>query len=408
MHLLHLVIFTAGLRWWWMCRDREAVWWLPLVGLQIVAMLVKEDGVMFAPVIVSAHVLWTLLGPREETGRLPSPPGSFVMTILVATIAVVLWRSAALGGIGGYATPTLATAWQNLWTGFYRAVALQPIDRPGKAIATWLFVAASVLGGLAAASNRDRRPLFLMLLGFSIVVWCDLPFALVTKREQWHLLSLGSSMQASGGLWALWSSTRHRLVRGAVIVAAAVAVVAMAWVSRQMASDFAPYSAITLSTDRIVLGWANVSPEVRTFLERKADLWAHGRRTIAFPGALPLITSGLHGEETGPDGRPFRWTRAHAILFLRPGASRVTLPLAPGLPPQTLSIDVAGGPSRHVVLDESPTPPVVIDLPRSSAGSRRFVRVDLRFDRSFVPSDITPGVADHRQLAARLGPPTVD
>ncbi len=411
MHLMVLLMFVAALAWWWFCKRRAWWFWLPLLVLQAAAFLLKEDGITLVPVVVVAHVLWSV----TERRRVELPPWPFLALAAILLVGGLGWRHLALGGLGGYRTPDWASARANLWRGFWRTLALQPVDRPGKGLATAFVIVTSLLGGLAAACDRrSLRPLFLILLGFEMVAVCNLPYALVTKREQWYLLSLGGAVLLTGATWAMWRALRLTALRAAFSVLIVVVIIMMAWVSRQMAGDFAPYSGYVLDTDRMVAEWGFVSPEIREYLVEKGARWQARREQMPFPQALQMIWCGVYGWESSVQSSQFRWGGRRVTGFVDRKARTISMPVGvaslPGLPPgpSTVTVTVDGRfrgtralePERWTTLD--------LPLPQLAGWfGRRFHRIDLQFDRAVVPARVDPSSSDRRELAVRAGPVTL-
>jgi hypothetical protein len=411
MHLLVLLTFVAALAWWWFCKQRPWWFWLPLLVLQAAAFLLKEDGITLVPVVVVAHVLWSV----TERRRVELPPWRFLA--LAATLAAggLAWRHLALGGLGGYRTPDLASARANLWRGFWRTLALQPVDRPGKGLATAFVIVTSLLGSLAAACDRrSSRPLFLILLGFGMVAVCNLPYALVTKREQWYLLSLGGAVLLTGATWAVWRALRLAVLRASYSVLIVAVVIAMAWVSRQMAGDFAPYSGYVLDTDRAVADWGMVSPEIREYLVEKGARWKARREQMPFPKALRMIWCGVYGWESPVESSRSRWGGRRVTGFLDRGARTMSMPICvvplPGFPPgpSTVAVTVDGRFQGTRALEPGRWTTLDLALPQLAGWSgRRFHRIDLEFSRAVVPARVDPSSSDRRELAVRAGQVTL-
>jgi hypothetical protein len=339
------------------------------------------------------------------------PPWPFLALAGILAVGGLGWRHLALGGLGGYRTPDWASARANLWRGFWRTIALQPVDRPGKGLATAFVIATSLLGGVAAwCDRRSSRPLFVTLLGFAMVAVCNLPYALVTKREQWHLLSLGGAVLLTGATWALWRALRLTVLRVAFSVLTIAAIVAMAWVSRQMAADFAPYSQYVLDTDRIVTEWAIVAPEIRAYLVQKGTRWKERGEQVPFLKTLQTVWYGVYGWEPPGESSQFRWCGPHVTAFVHPRARTLRLPIGvvslPGLPPgpSTVTIAVDGRSQGTRTLELGAWTILDLPLPRLPRWyGRQLHRVDLRFDRTVVPARVDPSSSDTRELAVRAG-----
>jgi hypothetical protein len=371
--------------------------------LQLVALLLKEDGVMLTPTIVAAHLAWTW----TDDGRPSLPPWPYLIFAVLLGVGVIRWRQVALAGIGGYASPDWERARFNYWRGYSRTLAMLPVDRPWKWVAALFVVSTSVAGTVAALRARGR-PLFVIAFGWLVVTLCNVPYMFVTKREQWHLLSLGGAILLTGATWAVWRALHARALRAAFAVYTAAAIIAMGSVARQMSADFAPYSPYVLETDRIVTEWAIVAPEIRTFLLEKRAAWDAKRQARRLPQALRTVSYGIHGGDAELRESGWRWTSAHVTLFVNPHARTIRIPLgAVALPsmaggPERVSIAVNRRAWRDVALPVGEWTPLDVPLP-SATSERRLHRIDLWFARAVVPARVDPGSQDTRELAARVG-----
>ena len=132
------------------CARARSVWWLPLLFFGVAAFMVKEDGLMLLPAIVTLHAsraAW----PSLACDPCPGPSSAWP--------ACSSWRSSrgassALGELGGYGRPTAHAAWINLTRGLTGVFRLVPADRPWQGVASWF---ATLLPLVAIASGAGSR-----------------------------------------------------------------------------------------------------------------------------------------------------------------------------------------------------------------------------------------------------------
>ncbi len=407
MHLLQSIVVLSAILWWHVWRRRGWRGWLPLLGVAVIAFLIKEDGVMLLPSIIVLEVLYA----RIVEQRWAIPPPAFLIGAVVL-IAVLIWiRAWALHGLGGYtARPALDAMLQNYTQGLWRALLYQPFDRPGKT-----FVGYAVIGitaaGLIASFFRDelRSARFLLIAGVIVAIAFDVPFVFVTKREQLYLLAIGGTIAFAAGCAALWSISRQRVWHAMLTVMLVVVLLMSARISRLMAADFAPYDPITLGSDELAAGWASVPIELREFLQRKRDLWQHRHQTVQLPEDLDVVTYGAHGWEAEPGGQRFEWSSGEVTIFARRTATLLSLP-----------VRAFPHPSRQVTMtmtvDGKQQPPVTLSSPEWRSISLwmkplrfpwRMHVVRLRIEPTWVPAKLDPRSGDKRELGIKLGPPVL-
>lgn len=402
MHLLQTIVCLSAFVYWSHVKARGAIWWTPLLVLQVMAFLVKEDGALLLPTLFAAHVLYRAMVDRQ----LRWPPAGIVIASVLLLAALLFARHQALGGLGGYtAPPTRAAMWANVTKGLARAVFLRPARLPMLQWQAWFVALALPLGAVAAAWRARRDPrggpapalLFLMACGLLIAVAFNLPFALVSKAEQYYLVATGAIIALAAAVEALTRMARPSL-RPAVILAAIVTLVTMQETSRGLAAGYAPGSDETRRTDLIVSEWAAVPQEVRDWLPVK--LIAPNTGDLARD--LPCVTYGLYGPEKDFYHRVYRWTTGHVRLFVYAPASFVSFSLQPLLierprRPFTVRVSAEGVLVAEQTLTTEATAGFSIPLPRVRPGSARMRQVDLDIDHTW-----TPGPADPRLLGVKM------
>jgi len=399
MHLLALLLVVCGVLWWLHVKDRSAPWWSPLLLIQVLAFLVKEDGIVFAPLIVALHGAHQ----RARTGRWACPPWGFLVPAVMLLCLMPIGRYAALGELGGYGLPRGGKMLANLAAGPAGVLLQVPASRAGQLTLRWLSIGAVVLGSLAAALTRDRQVVPLAATGLAVIVLFDAPLALAVKAEQLHFIATGSVLLVTAGFTALYRASHRPSWRAVVAGAALVTLAASTLVARSIARDFAPCAPRTLATNAIVREWAAVPFEIRQGLPTRPDACMNqpGTRMTG----LPLIAFGAQGwEQDGLDA--FRWTGKHVVLLVSAAREQVLLRARlrnPHVSSTALRVRVGGAGWRSVAVTGAWT-----DLIVTRGTSKRHAldgmwRVELDTQDTWGPATVDPHSADHRMLGVQLG-----
>ena len=405
MHLLALLIVLGGLLWWNHVRARSARWWMPLIAFEAAALLVKEDGVMLVPAIIAVHLLYRWLVEPQ----LRWPPVIFLLVACATGAALLAVRQAALLGLHGYTWPDAATAWQNFRTGWESVYRLLPARRAWQPLASG-FVTVVPLAACLAWRRLPERCRFGIAAGLALGVLFNLPFVVVVKVQQLHLVGMSAALllaSAFVGLEAMTNARTYRLVVSAVL---ACGVLVLAAVTRNIMRDFEPFGPIILSTDNLVTGWAQVPPELREYLAQKKEPGAALQLSPNPAAAIGSVVFGTHGWETGPDGRRFRWMSGNqAEIYVSTSAERVTVPLrhAIGLfrAPMRARLELDGRLVDDISLASGEWRASTIALRGAHASSlRKMHRILLRVDRTWSPAPPDEsGSADAPRLGLQIG-----
>jgi len=454
MHLAESFVVVGALLIWQTARDRSWIWWTPLPGLAAIGFLIKEDAVMLLPALAILTLLrrWLLgAGPRRWW------PLALCGAVVVA--GLLGFRYARLGRLGGYSLPTLAVALENAWKGVKSTLALWPTRRPWQGVASaiamaaltvgvviggagrrrWALTAAAaaigawliwnttslladasypkltwqggaagvtlgmlLVGGAIALWRDDRASLYLLGAGITIVLCFNLPFVLVSKREQYHLLALGGVVVFAGAAQALVTAirpgARHPL---AVFV---LAMLPLPILARAQAADFAPCASGVLEADAGTAGWWVTPLELKRWLQEKAERCAAGVALEPLAD-VPLVIWGAY-DVADPSGERSRWTSDHAVLFARQQAQVLTLAVRRTDATQAapVHVNLAGGITpTAVTLDSSDWKYATIRLsPSLLARLRAGHRIDVRIAPWFVPAASDPRSTDLRRLGVEL------
>jgi hypothetical protein len=399
MHLLAVFLVLFGVLWWLHVKDRSASWWSPLLVIQGLVFLVKEDGIMFAPLIVALHGAHR----RARTGRWAFAPWGFLVPAVMLFCLMPIGRYAALGELGGYGLPRGGKMLANLAAGPAGVLLQVPASRAGQLTLRWLSIGAVVLGSLAAKGTRDRQVVPLAAAGLAVVGLFDAPLALAVKAEQLHFIATGSVLLITAGFTALYRASHRPPWRAVVVGAALVTLASSALVARSISRDFAPCAPRTLATNAIVRDWAAVPFEIRQELPTRPDACMNQPRTRMMD--LPLIAFGAQGwEQDGLDA--FRWTSRRAVLLVSPAREQVLLRARlrnPHVSSTVLRVRAGGAQWRSVPVTGAWTDLVVTRGTSKGHALDGMWRVELDTQDTWGPATVGPHSADRRMLGVQLG-----
>lgn len=402
MHLMETLTVLTALCWWHAVRARPVGWWSPLLLLAAVAFMIKEDGIMLLPMIAVGHEINRYL--REP--HLPHVSPLFVLAAVLLVAALVLTRTAALDGIGGYGRPSPDQAWRNYAGGISGTLRLTPPDRPWQQLASTFATSLPILALLLWRRARSGSRT-LLVLGVAMALLFNLPFVFVSKAEQMHLVASGAVLIIAGSGAMLLDAVPNTVVRRTAIAAILVGIAACAAVARDISGDFEPFGPRVLATDNIVLGWPHVPAQIKLFLARKQEPDASGRMSTNPIHELSHVVYGAHGIETAPDGRRYQWMsgRQADVLVFRPVRSMI-IPLRHDRgafrEPATATIEVGRRTADEIRFENSDWRQSSITLAQSGR-PRRPVRIRISIDHAWVPSQVIPQSTDSRTLGLQIG-----
>jgi hypothetical protein len=397
MHLLSTLTVLAAFAWWHAVRGKPFVWWVPLLALGAIAFLLKEDGVMLLPAVLVAHGLVRRIGPPGT----PAAPRAFVLAALTLVVALLVVRTLALDGLGGYGRPTVERGWVNYWDGLQKLLRLVPADRPWQPLASG-FATLLPIAALLAWRRSSPGPRACLAIGAAMALLFNLPFALVTKGEQMHLVATGAVLLLTGAAGILFDAGR-RIHRPLIAAALSAGVLACAAVARDISADFDPFGPIVLANDAIVQGWTAVPAQVHDYLSRKRAA-GRGRISANPVDELSYVIFGAHGRETGPDGLPYQWmarTRADIVVFRQ--ARLIEIPLRHEIgafrQPTSALVDLGARPADRLLLDTGAWRVSTFGL--WSSAPPYSIRITI--PQVWYPSRIIPGSNDPRALGLQIG-----
>jgi hypothetical protein len=174
--------------------------------------------------------------------------------------------------------------------------------------------------------------------------------------------------------------------------------------TRNIADDFAPCSAITLRTDDIAVDWWVVPPEIQQWLRRKAAACRAGT-LVPLPGGIVTATW-AYGLELDETGQQFQWTSDHAQLLVARSMRELPLEVrrtnASDRAPAAVRL-ASGGWTETVTLTSAKWHPATVTV-RATIGSwlRRMHRIDIDVSPVFVPAEVDASNPDRRRLGVQL------
>ncbi len=385
MHLWASAVVLSALLVWQRARSTGSTpLWLCVIALQVVAFGFKEDTIMLLPALLVASILRSLC-----FGDVRRPHPAIIVTAALVLLALTYGRYVALDRqLGGYGLPRFDRGRANLARAF--DVFLQrPADRPWQGVAGWFSVGCATAAIAAALVRRYGPGLYLMTAGAVIGLAFNLPFYLVTKAEQYHLVGLGCVLLIAGAMDCLLAAGRSPAVQRSIAAGLAAGTLSFVPVTTDVVTDFAPCSPITLATDEIVLGWDVVPSEIRDWLRAKPAACAAGT-AAALSESVRTITW-AHGPEIDETGAPAQWTSGRAVLLLPLASSRLDLtvrsPVASPGDPTTVVVEGDCTPYTWHLTNTGWHSQTIRLRPTWLARLRGMTRLTLRISPVFVPAE---------------------
>ncbi len=404
MHLLEVLVVLLALAWWSAIRARSFPWWMPLWLLAAAAFLVKEDGVMLLPAILGLH--W--LRRRIAEPSLRPVPAAFAAGSVVLVALLLAVRAWALAGTAGRTLPSVAQAFANYASGLNHVFRLVPADRPWQPAASW-FATLLPVAGILAARRTSPGVRYGIASGVLLAAAFNLPFVVVTKGEQMHIVACGAAIVLGSAMVAVLDALRTPVLTRAAAVVIVAGLCTFAAVSRDISGDFRPFGPIVLSHDAIVRTWAAVPEEIREYLAAKARPGASAVRDANPADALPQVTFGVHATETSSAGRPYRWMAGpRADILVNRSARAITIPLRHEIgafrEPADVVIDADGRTLDRIRLADGAWQYSRLALsPDRVSPLSRMHRITVAIDHAWVPAAVIPGSTDSRTLGLQIG-----
>lgn len=263
-HLSAALAVLAAMLTWQRSREGGLRGWLATLLWLTVGVLVKEDVVMVAPVLV----VWQWWRARL-IGDVARPSASVLTAIgtWMATYAAV--RTLALGSLGGYPPPAPARAALNLLEAWLYTFGYQftPTAASMGAVSGAGIVA---LFALAWRARRETRPALRLLAAYGLTLGAgvSLPLLVIVGHSRVHLLVLATGITIAALLSAVADAPRTRgvLRSRAGIFCALIWCAAVGTATWRHTSTYAPCRPESLARDREVLTWHLIDAETRAFI----------------------------------------------------------------------------------------------------------------------------------------------
>jgi hypothetical protein len=203
-HKLTAISALCGLLLWQRLRQREPRLWLRLLPFVAISFLVKEDGLMLLPALLS--IQWAR---AKLVGDVKAPGVLAVVAAGAFGAALLLWRYLALHELGGFGIPPVTDMFQNLARGplyaftFHGALSVLTLGEKFTAV----LVALVVAGGITIMPREKR---FLPVAGLLLMFWYDLPLALISNVMRYYMLTIASVMVLAPVFFAWLTAPTYR------------------------------------------------------------------------------------------------------------------------------------------------------------------------------------------------------
>jgi len=400
MHLFSSLIVLSALVVWQRVRDRPLAAWWPLALLQIAAFGFKEDTILLTPLLVGLTLLRAWI-----VGDVRVPGPAIWLSGGALAGGLVFARFFMLGKIGGYGIPSEDRAWFNFKRGLDAIFLMAPGRlvagyRPWHPAARHVSMFMLALGAASAVVRRRRTIIYLLLCGVAIGVAFDLPFALVTKQSQMHLVTLGAVIALAASAEALIEVVSAPVWRAVSTAGVAAGLATFIPLDAQIVDEFAPCYSETLGLDGQARSWSAVPEEVRAWLVSKRAECDAGRVPVPMSRAIPSVTWTYDSDTT--DGESVRWTSGHSVMLIpwdyRELQIALRQPYASSSSPVTVSIH---GPFSEPVINTLTSGEWVYRTLPLGPTWRDWLRdshwIDINVSPTFVPGLRDPANPDNRK-----------
>lgn len=318
-HKLTAISALCALLVWQRLRHKPWAHWLLLGPFAVLCFLVKEDGLMLIPALVSMQ--WAR---AKLVGDVKKPSLPFVAAAATFAIALFGWRYLALQELGGFDLPRSADAiGHNLARGplyaFTLHGSLSVLTALNRLTAIAMF---AIIGVSITLMPREKR--FLPVAGLLLMFWYDLPLALISNVMRYYMLTIASVMVVVPVFLAI-SSPRNRPAYWfrALSFAMLVFVGARAWDQQSELAVFAPcqwaeHNCVTWVLEEV----KTLPPEARWYIADTARACAvHGAERPHI-GASGQLTWGLGPTSVDTITGERSWAITGDVVTLVPEASK--------------------------------------------------------------------------------------
>jgi hypothetical protein len=398
MHVLASLTVLSALLIWQRARALGPLAWAPIAVLQIIAFGFKEDTLALTPLVLTLTFVRSRL-----VGDIPAPGPMVIGGGVLLMGALPALRYELLGRLGGYGVPGWEQGWNNFRRGLDGVMRLVPARRPWQSIASAVSTGV-LLGGAVCSFRRQSAGRYLFVAGLLTAIFFNLPFVLVSKAEQMHLVAMGIVIALAGGIQAIVESVPRGFVRHGVAALVAAGLLTLLPLARHIAGDFAPCSSQTFRTDALAADWWIVPDEIQAWLRVKPDACKTATPAPLIE-ALETITW-AYGFQKDELGRTVQWTSERAVILSAPRTSRLIIAVRqPGLPPGEPVTVTVRGPSGDVKTKLMTPDWRVLTVPLAPTWRswlQGMHRIDLDISPTFVPAERDRSNQDRRPLGVEL------
>lgn len=344
-HKLAALWAFAALFAWHRVRQRGLRAWWPVALAITASFLCKEDALMLIPAILTAQWMRARL-----VGDVRRPGGGLLAAGATLAAGLVLWRTLALGEMGGFLFSLEPGAIARnivrgpLYVASFQGTLAEPFSWPGLVAAV---VCALVIGAIMVRvlrTQRDRQwPVALALV---IAAWYNVPLTVISNSTRYYMLTACGALVLAAAVEHLWTARRTSTARiGVATLVGLVAVYAVS-VQQRALTMFAPCGAAAMDCRAWTLEMLPLlPPEARALTLETGARCAAGRAVRL--DREPMLTWGLGGASLDTDtGATSRVAADHVVALLDPTATSTTLhvrhPAATAATPVDVEIGVDG------------------------------------------------------------------
>ncbi len=349
-HKLALLAVLGTLLLWQSRRDAPLARWWPLLLTATAAFLIKEDNVLLLPAVAALHLVrayWLGIPARH---RVAAP-----VIALAAAAGLTLWRTLALGEIGGFLRHSgVEQLTRNLLRGPLYVLAGLGGDQAHVGWAPPLIALLVVTVIVLALKDRPAHEQWPAIGAAVLMAMYAAPLVLISASTRYYVLTTAGAMLLAVGARTLWMRA-HTAPRRWLVAVGGLVIVAFA-VPRQQATlhAFAPCSALDLDCVGFALSeMPLLPPEARAVEAALPSACRTGRPPKI--GEEPTLTWGLGTQELDTaDGTLSRRASTRIVSLIaasHPGATfRLRHAEASPATPVTVQFTIDGAPHAPVVL----------------------------------------------------------
>ena len=378
-------LFALGtLLLWQRLRHRGPARWLAFVPLVLVCFLVKEDGLMLIPALLTLQ--WAR---ARMVGDVKPPSVALILASAAFGAALVGWRWLALGELGGFPLPASAyVVLHNLARGpVYALTAHGSLSVLTTVEKIFAVAGIAILALVIRTMPREKR--FLPAAAIIVLAWYNLPLALVSNVMRYYMLTIAAAALFAAVLDEIWRASRTLEGRRWRTAAGAAILLALASRAPAQQRELDVFSQCQ-RLEHECIPWVlesvpSLPPEARQYVAATTTACATGRRPRI--GEANTLTWGLGATSVDTvTGVRSNGVAGDVVMLIRGEA--VTFPLAvrhPGASAsQPVRVEITADGQRST--RELTTPEwMTIDVPLAN-GWRSWLRGAHRVDARFALS----------------------